>query len=317
MAAGSERISIGIAHHAPQDLTFPGSSFQSVCLEIPPIAVAGNLPVGVDNWDFFDGSLLAVGFREGNDVLKIEGTAVMIAPGLAISAKHLFHERYDHLGALLAGSEVLYAVGLRPGGHSDIWQLQHVTASNDGGGDLAILSLALVSDLPAGGRFTCLPLTARRPLRGEQLTIVGFHFDKNNNLLDGVTGAVTAVGQMYAAVGEVSQFYWPVRDSSLAPFPAFEILCGVKGGMSGGAVLDKDGGVVGVVSIGFLDEEPPTLGAWCVDVFGWHVTASWPRNFYPASTPIANVPVVRVLDRQHLTIKDDGTIDLRFPVGED
>ena len=250
-------------------------------------------------------------------MLKIEGTAVMIAPGLAISAKHLFNERHDRLGPLLAGNELLYAVGLRPGGHAEIWRLQHLTASNDGQGDLAVLSLGLVSDLPASRRFTCLPLTARRPLRGEQLTIVGFHFDENNNLLDGATGAVSATGRMYAAVGEVSQFYWPVRDSFSAPFPAFEILCGIRGGTSGGAVLDQEGRVVGVVSRGFLDEEPPTLAAWCVDVFGWHVTTSWPRNFYPASTPIANIPVVRIRDRQHLTIKNDGTIDLRFPVDED
>jgi len=304
---------MGIVRQDPLELLASGSGFQSVCLKIPPVAVAGNLPVGVDNWDFFDGSLLAIGFRDGNDVLNIEGTAVMIGFGLAISAKHVFHDRLD---ALLAGNEVLYAVGLRPGGHADIWQLQHVTASNEGG-DLAILSLALMSDLPDGGRFTCLPLTARRPVRGEQLTIVGFHFDRNKNLLDRATGAVTVTGQMYAVVGELSPFFWRVRDSSSAPFPALEILCGVHGGMSGGAVLDKDGGVVGIVSRGWLDGEPPSLVASGVDVFGWHVTASWPSNFYPPSTPIANIPVVRILERQHLTIKDDGTIDLTFRVEDD
>jgi hypothetical protein len=67
----------------------------------------------VDNWEFFDGSLLAVGFREGNDVLKIEGTPIMIGPGLAISAKHVYEDRLD---ALLEGKEVMYCVGLRPGG---------------------------------------------------------------------------------------------------------------------------------------------------------------------------------------------------------
>ena len=113
-------------------------------------------------------------------MLKVEGTAVMLAPGLAISAKHVFA---DELDALLKGEQVLYAIGLRPGGRADMWQLQHVTASNDGG-DLAILSLALVSDLPDGGRFPCLPLTARGPLPGDQLTIVGFHFDKDANRLD-------------------------------------------------------------------------------------------------------------------------------------
>ena len=167
-----------------------------------------------------------------------------------------------------------------------------------------------MSDLPDDGRFTCLPLTARTPARGEQLTIVGFHFDRNKNLLDRAAGAIAATGQLFAAVGEVSQVLWPVRDTSSAPFPAFEILCGVHGGMSGGAVLDKDGGVVGVVSRGWLDREPPSLAAWCVGVFGWHITASWPTSFYPADTPIAAIPVVRILAREHLAIKDDGTVEL-------
>jgi hypothetical protein len=174
--------------------------------------------------------------------------------------------------------------------------------------------MALMSDLPDGGRFNCLPLTARTPARGEQLTIVGFHFDKDQNLLDGVTGAVSATGRMFVAVGEVSQVFWPVRDSSSAPFPAFEILCGVHGGMSGGAVLDKDGCVAGIVSRGFLDGEPPSLGAWCVDVFGWHITASWPTNFYPADTPIAAIPVVRIHAREYLAINDDGTVQITVRV---
>ena len=80
--------------------------------------------------------------------------------------------------------------------------------------------------------------------------------------------------------------------------------------MSGGAVLDKDGGIVGVVSVGWLDAEPPSLAAWCVGVFGWHVTASWPPGFYPTDTPIAGIPVVRILERECLAIKDDGTVEL-------
>ena len=173
----------------------------------------------MDNWEFFDGSLLAVGFRERNNVLKIVGTAVMIGVGLAITANTVYD---DALHALLQGNEVMYCVGLRPGGKADIWHVQHIRHDNPGG-DLGILSLALMSDLPDDGCFTCLPLTARTPIRGGQLTIVGFSFDKRQDLLDGATGAVTATGRMFVGVGEVSQFFWPVRDSSSAPFPAIEI----------------------------------------------------------------------------------------------
>lgn len=183
-----------------------------------------------------------------------------------------------------------------------MWQLQHFQLSNDGG-DLAILSLGLVSELPEGRQFTSLPLTTRRPLPGEPLTIIGFRFDPDT---------FPYAGNMLTAVGEVGQVYWPVRDSVMAPFPAIEIRCGSHGGMSGGAVLDQDGAVVGVIStgLGLDDGEGPTLAAWCVGVFGWHVTASWPRGFYPAGTLIANIPVIRILGRERLMIKDDGTVQL-------
>jgi len=81
-------------------------------------------------------------------------------------------------------------------------------------------------------------------------------------------------------------------------------------------VLDNDGGVVGVISRGFnaADGEGPSLGAWCVDVFGWHVTASWPTNFYPADMPIAAIPVVRIHAREYLAATDDGTFQIMVRV---
>jgi hypothetical protein len=307
--AEQQRVHRAFVHNDPLELLRPGSRIESLCLAIPPPEGAGAVPAIVNNWDFFEGSLLAVGFKGEGDVLKIEATAVMIGPGLAISAKHVLD---DHLEALREGGEFLYAVGVHPGGRADVWRLQHFRSSGDGG-DLAILSLALVSDLPTGGRFTCVPMTARRPLSGEHLTIVGFRFNDDENLMDPATSAVTVTGHMFVAAGEMAEFYWALRDRVGAPFPCFDILCGSHGGMSGGAVLDKDGCLVGVISRGFsaADGKGPSLGAWCVPVFGWHVTASWPTNFYPTGTPIAAIPVVRIRAREKLTVNDDGTVQLR------
>jgi hypothetical protein len=46
---------------------------------------ASKVPQAVDNWTFFDGALLAITI-EGPDGPSHVGTAVVIAPGLAISA---------------------------------------------------------------------------------------------------------------------------------------------------------------------------------------------------------------------------------------
>lgn len=267
------------------------------------------MPVGVDNWEFFDGSLLPVGFIDedaDDDVLTIEGSAVMIAPGLAISVKHVFN---DWLAVPPEGRKTVYGVGLRASGHADIWRLENMIYEDEG--DLAVLCLRLVSGLPENGRFTSLPLTARTPQPGEQLTIVGFRFEEGETVIDPATGIIDATGQLYTAVGEVGQVYWPIRDRSSAPFPCFEVLCGSKGAMSGGAVIGRDGGVVGVISIGLNfndDEEGPTLAAWFVHAFGWRVTQLWPPSLYPADTPIATMPLVRIREPQLLKVDHAGNV---------
>jgi hypothetical protein len=279
-------------------------SIVSECLTIPP-PPAGNVPVGVDNWEFFDGSLLAVGFIDediDNDVLDIQGSAVMIAPGLAISVKHTFK---DWLAVPPEGRKTVYCAGLRASGHADIWLLEDMTY--EGEGDLAILSLRLVSGLPHDGRFSSLPLTARTPRRGEKLTIVGFRFEPGETVVDPATGVIDATGQLYTAVGEVNEVYWPIRDTSFAPFPCIEVLCGSKGAMSGGAVIDRDGGVIGAVSTGF-DGGGLTLAAWCVHAFGWRVTQLWPPKLYPPDTPLATMPLIRIREPQFLRIDAAGNV---------
>lgn len=309
--AAHRRVHTAFVHNAPPQHLKPGTHIESIYLAVPPPEGTGAVPAAVSNWNFFEGSLLAVGFKLEGDVLEIEGTAVMIAPGLAISAKHVLD---DHFEALREGGEFLYAVGVHADGRTDLWQLQDFR-STGGSGDLAILSLGLVSDLPTGGRFTCVPMTARKPQSSEQLTIVGFRFDDDENLMDPATSAIKVTGHMFVAAGEMAEFSWILRDKVGSPFPCFDILCGSRGDMSGGAVLDKAGGLVGMISSGFsaANGERRSRGAWCVPVFGWQVTASWPTDFYPPGTSIAAIPEVRIRARENLTVHDDGTVQLRFP----
>src|SRR6516162_3928079 len=102
-------------------------------------------PSSVNNWEYFNGALLAVCFQYGNHH-TVEGTAVMIGVGLALSAKHVFDE---HCDALAAGEAVMFCFGLRPNGVLDIWHCYRMMTHNSGEfGDLELLSLTLVSDMP-------------------------------------------------------------------------------------------------------------------------------------------------------------------------
>lgn len=264
----------------------------------------GKVPVTVEDWEYFDGSLLAIGFMEDDFVLHVEGTAVMIGVGLAVSAKHVFTDR---LADVRAGDQGIVGLGLTRDGRSVMWVVQTLISLDDNG-DLVMLSLRLVSEVPAGAMFSCLPLTARTPQIGEPLTIVGFRFDEPDEAVDRTScRGIDIAGDMYIARGKVTQLYWPMRDRVLAPYPAIDVACGSHGGMSGGAVLDHHGAVIGVVSRGFKasDGQGPTLVAWITDLFRWTITPTWPPGMYPPNTQLARMPCIQYLGQKFITLNED------------
>jgi len=169
-------------------------------------------------------------------------------------------------GGQVAGEGVLRCAGLRPNGVLEAWYCYSITM-NSGPGDLALLSLRLASPVPADGYFRTLSLSTRVPAPGEHLNVVGVRFREGPGSVDPVTGVTDAVegsGLMFVSSGAAGAFSFPAHDSVLAPYPTIEILSGTFGGMSGGAVLDTSGAVVGIISRGWRtdDREGPTLAAW-------------------------------------------------------
>src|SRR4051794_36701537 len=65
------------------------------------------IPLDVSNWSFFEGALLAVALRDA-DGTRILGTAVMVAPGLAMTATHVLT---DDMTGLMDGSVFGLCVG--------------------------------------------------------------------------------------------------------------------------------------------------------------------------------------------------------------
>lgn len=62
----------------------------------------------VRNWGEFSGALLAVGFKSAAG-FRIIGSAFIVAPGLALSATHIFADRFGTMGK---GEEIPYAFGI-------------------------------------------------------------------------------------------------------------------------------------------------------------------------------------------------------------
>jgi hypothetical protein len=74
------------------------------------------------------------------ECLRIEGSAVMIAPGLAVTASHVFMDDWD---ALQAGKERMALQGIRSDGTADMWNVRDITRT--AGDDMALLARACLS----------------------------------------------------------------------------------------------------------------------------------------------------------------------------
>jgi hypothetical protein len=120
----------------------------------------------VHNMAHYDGALLSVHFV-GDTWSTMEGSAVMVAPGVALAAAHVI----EPLMANVMAAEVsICCTGLTPSGPRH-WRVRHVAKAN--GTDVMILSLDYASPIPSDGRFVHATMTTRLPAIGELVMIAG------------------------------------------------------------------------------------------------------------------------------------------------
>jgi hypothetical protein len=174
-----------------------------------------------------DGIILALDWVTA-DFHHVWGSAVLVAPGVALTARHTI-DAMREAGFLAEDGGILLAYGFHPQGMM-IWNAVHV--EQDPSGDLAVLTLVRATATPQWALDVPLPvhaasIAARMPRQGEILTLIGFKADK------------------------------PAFKSSgadMMPKPSAYIDAPTLGGMSGGAALDSEGHLVGIISKGMSAE---------------------------------------------------------------
>ncbi len=164
--------------------------------------------------------------------------------------------------------------------------------------------------------MSCIPLSVRTPRQHETLTLVGYVFDNPGvEHVPQVKGVpvVGGTGGMLAAKGQVEDIYFPVVNDGNLNYPGIQISCGAFGGMSGGAVLDDSGALVGLISWG-TDPMPGAgfhIAAWIVGALPFEVTLPWPAGAYEPDTPILKLPEdkLKIIDRETVTWNGHHDID--------
>ena len=115
-----------------------------------------------------DGTVLALDWVVGK-THHIWGSAVMVAPGVALTARHVVdHMRND--GFLGEAGGYILAMGF----HNDGMVMWNPNGYYFGDGDLAILTLVRATGHPAPAAANVAALVARQPSKGEIISLFGF-----------------------------------------------------------------------------------------------------------------------------------------------
>lgn len=198
-----------------------------------------------------------------DDTYDPVGTAVLVSPNLAITAKHVVEDylaRFQRGPADLADFRCRAIQQQRDGVTGISRRVDKYTLA--GNTDLALL---LLSGEPSQD---WLPptLDALPPEVGTSVAAFGYH----SCIADVEDGQVTISRQMSTAVGVVREVHHQFRDGFSIRWPCFRVNARFDGGMSGGPVFDQSTGrICGIIS----SNMPPSLPD---EEHASYVTSLWP-----------------------------------------
>lgn len=196
-----------------------------------------------------NGTLLALDWVMG-EKHHVWGSAVMVAPGVALTARHVVDCMRDN-GFLGDGGGNLLALSFH--GHGVMfWNPDNFTPV--GAGDLAVLTLVRATAEPALPAGEPIPVDAaiiavRVPAEHEAISLFGFAATETE-FVNGEPVGLSLLG----GVGPVLDVYPERRDQRLAG-PSAAVSAKTVGGMSGGGAFDDQGRLIGIISAG-IGEEP-------------------------------------------------------------
>ena len=253
---------------APELTAQPGRSslVRHSLMSFHPESDFGTLPLSTPR-----GVLLALDWVVGK-THQIWGSSVMVAPGVALTARHTVDAMRER-GFLNSDGGQLRAYGFEQDKSLTIWATKRFTTVGDG--DLSILTLVRATAGVAPNATLQLPvLAARQPKLKEKIVMIGYaatHETIEDFARDGV-GV-----DLRGSLGKVIDVYPERRDRFSLPNPSIGIAARVDGGMSGGAAFDESGRLIGIISRG--------------DETSSFVSLLWPSVFTPIDLAWPPVPI--------------------------
>jgi hypothetical protein len=194
----------------------------------------------------------------------VGGTAVIIAPGFAITASHVIEEIWAQFGYDRSAKNIeldIYVNQLTTGA---CWYVCH--ASSWIGTDITVLSLKARNEQARSASIGRLPIAVDPPPPEANVTALGYPNTEltiprnDHNVLEMNFSITPTVSE-----GTVIEIHRSFRDTANLRFPCFAVNAEFTAGMSGGAVFDQSRQLCGLVCSGGkgeLKEYSPAVSAW-------------------------------------------------------
>lgn len=246
----------------------------------------------LDNWDFFEGTLLKVVFVEKKQP-HVLGSGVLVAPGVVLTATHVVDPFLKRLADGKAAG-VCFGITSQCG---LIWNIHKITSVP--GIDITILGVVLASELPREMPIQLSAITTRSPKIGERLTICGFSATDMKQMTQ--REGMEVSGNTWVCLGEVTQTYPLYRDTAMLPWPCVEIAVRSHGGMSGCPVYDHNGLLIGLLSSSLEGDDfnSVSYASLLWPALGTLFEGCWPGGFWTKAMSLIEIdPQICYIDRR-------------------
>jgi hypothetical protein len=176
------------------------------------------------------------------------GTAVPIAPHLALSALHVFEDHWTRheSGPMPMNGEATgrfaFVLAQAVGNQLNLWSVTRLWATELS--DIVLMRLSPASENAQKHKFRHLSLDLAAPRVGER--VQGFGYADSIAIIEGPKSLRLKQRSM-TTHGTVVEVFHQQRDPIKMPFPCFRTNARFDGGMSGGPIFNRTGSLCGLI----------------------------------------------------------------------
>jgi hypothetical protein len=253
------------------------------------------------------------------------GTAVVIAPHLGVTARHVIDDYWRRFGddrklkfGDLEASFGLLAQQVLPGGSGALWAVRKLWRSPHT--DLAVLLLDPYSELARTYRWRRPMLRLRPPAVGDDVSCFGYRGGAARAAVDSEQIKVKWTCSPSTAVGRVVEVFGNRRDRGMLDFPCFSTNAPFTHGMSGGPIM-LNGVLSGIICAGGLEGADGQQMTYGVSLWPLLATtlpldvAGYPKGAEFTVLDLVQRGFVRAVDLESISVEsaDDGRLSIHGP----